>query len=100
MHDQRKGVRHCAPDFQAIHQYRHLVNQKVLEAIKSGVFQKAQNLDDIPNLMAKEEKEVFQLNLLPNKPNSAIPGQRNIGVYYHNDPKSRSIMLTDADHFM
>jgi hypothetical protein len=31
----------------------------VLEAIKSGVFQKAQNLDDIPNLMAKEEKEVF-----------------------------------------
>lgn len=99
MNDQRKGLRHCAPDFQAIHQYRHIVNQKILDAIRAGVFTKANNLDDIPNLMETEEKEVFQLNL-PNKPNSAMAGQRDIGVYYHNDPKSKSIMLTDADHFM
>lgn len=48
--------------------------------------------------MEKEERDYFQLNALPLKPNSAVAGKRDVGVYYHNDPKSKSIMLNHSDN--
>ena len=48
--------------------------------------------------MEKEERDYFQLNALPLKPNSALVGHREVGVYYHNDPKSKSIMLNHSDN--
>lgn len=97
MQDQKKGIKHCGLDFQQIHQYRHLVNQRVFEAIREGVFQKAQNLDDIGNLMEIDEKD-FNLGS-PVKPRSAIARNTTIGVYYKDDPTSKSYKLNHSDNF-
>ena len=43
--DQKSGKRHHGVDFQDIHHYRHLVNQKIFDLIRQGLFQKIKDLD-------------------------------------------------------
>lgn len=59
MDEQKKGIKHVGLDFQDIHAYRHDVNSVVLEAIVSGTFQKAKNLDEVPNLMQPLEEAKY-----------------------------------------
>ena len=74
--DQKHGIKHCAVDFQQIHVYRHLLNQKIYEEVKKGSFHKVKTLEELGNLMEVEEKELFHINI-SKKPRGASGDQNS-----------------------
>jgi hypothetical protein len=102
LQDSKRPAGALLEDYHEIDAYRCITNLRVCEAIRRGVFQEAETLDQLPNLVEQEEKELFGLEGVEvtagvkMHPRSAkIAKWRALGPYRgaRDGEKSRSVKL-------
>ena len=67
LQDSKRPTGALLEDFHEIDAYRCITNLRVCEAIRRGVFQQVETLDQLPNLVEQEEKEFFHKQALDAK---------------------------------
>ena len=102
--DQKRPNGALLEDFHEIDAYRCIMNLRVCDAIRRGVFQQVDTLDQLPNLVEHEERELFDLEGVEVTagvkfhPRSAkVAKWRALGAYggAADGPQSRSLKLVD-----
>ena len=61
LQDSKRPVRSLLEDFHEVDAYRCITNLRVCDAIRRGLFQRVETLDQLPNLVENEENELFGL---------------------------------------
>lgn len=91
-------------DFHEIDAYRCITNLRICDAIRRGLFQRVDTLDQLPNLVENEEKELFgiggeeiTLGVKENENYTKLAKWKAVGPYrsLKEGEKSRSVKILE-----